>query len=1063
MAVEKVGLLAVVENAKNFLRDADLVQKAQNKIGESAKKAAKDSGSLDTALKARQNILKQTGDLVSKFGPQGQAVAGVLEKVAASVSTVGVAAVAAAAAVALLAAGFVALAVRGAGIRGLTDSFDRLTASVGIAAEVMLKDLRAAAAGTVSDLELIRISNVALAGATGQVGKAIGESLPKLLEIARVQARATGQDVDYLFQSLITGVKRSSPLLIDNTGLVLKVGEANQKYADSIGKSVSELTAQEQQIALLNATLEAGQVAIDTLGNSQETAAEKIARANAHVTNILDTLALAIQPIFEAILDKINQVLAGIEAFVRGAAPYITAIAQLVGDLIGGLNINLGPAGDLPKVLFEGAARSFGAYARGIVEAANRFIFPTVIRILETLSSWLIGASPPPAGPLADIDGGGQSTMLAWLGGFTGVSLEPVEQVAAQVAAALGNIGQFNQRQVESRLAMLDAALKPFQNRLEIVKADFEAIAAPAQAALDAIDRQIDTALNALGQGDQRAAETIRMLDRQREAVQGFVSSQQGIVDHAQIQLALATAQQGRERALLNIRKAMFAVIQKTARRQGSGGVRVDRPATGTGEAPPTEVPAAGVGLPPDAFSSVQELFGTGPEAVAGALAGLEDAFAEGVGEENLAEFQSNIGKVNQLVGTLNAGDIGGKIRDQFKPVADIFDPGNPDSPAGIIKAHVESLFGTGDFSISSIMGNISLDATAETIRVALKPVTDLFNTEEPGSPAATIKNLIDSLFGSGEFSIPNLIGDINLEASIQLVKDALKPITNLFNPAEKSSPAATVQRLLNSLLDPNTEGSIPYRIGRLGVEVINKGVQIRADIQGAFDAIFSLDNENSVASKVKNLVSKMVDPADPDSIPAFFASLPERIKTAVADLGSTIETSIINPVKAFLTGEGAEEGAFTLPSLIDRAVGFFAGLPDRIVNVLKGFGLTVFTVLVKPIEGVLNTLIGLFEDALKGLVQGAIDAVGSIIGGLSQAGIDPGFFRQIQDALRDAQAGISFDRVNLAVPDFLTNVIPDAAGTSYSSTTNNNYTGNFYGIQNVENAYGQFARMSAG
>ena len=84
-----------------------------------------------------------------------------------------------------------------------------------------------------------------------------GKGLAGLMDIARAQARATGQDVNYLFDSLVMGVKRGTPLLIDNTGLVLKVSDANERFARSLGKTVGALTA-EKQIALLNATLEAG-------------------------------------------------------------------------------------------------------------------------------------------------------------------------------------------------------------------------------------------------------------------------------------------------------------------------------------------------------------------------------------------------------------------------------------------------------------------------------------------------------------------------------------------------------------------------------------------------------------------------------------------------------------------------------------------------------------------------------------------------------------------------------------------------------------------------------------
>jgi hypothetical protein len=147
------------------------------------------------------------------------------------------------------------LAVEAAPLEGIGTAFEAMAGDVGLS----LDALRTAAAGTVADFDLMKAANVALTGAGDELGAAMGEELPELLEIARAAARATGQDVDFLFNSLVSGVKRSSPFLIDNTGLVLKMGEANEALAAELGKSVQELTAEEKQIALLNATVDAGQ------------------------------------------------------------------------------------------------------------------------------------------------------------------------------------------------------------------------------------------------------------------------------------------------------------------------------------------------------------------------------------------------------------------------------------------------------------------------------------------------------------------------------------------------------------------------------------------------------------------------------------------------------------------------------------------------------------------------------------------------------------------------------------------------------------------------------------
>jgi hypothetical protein len=106
-----------------------------------------------------------------------------------------------------------ALAVQAAPLEGIGFAFDKMSERVGLS----LDDLREASAGTISDFELMRKANIALTGAGDQLGVEFGKNMPALLEAARAAARATGQDVDFLFESLVTGVKRGSPMLIDNT------------------------------------------------------------------------------------------------------------------------------------------------------------------------------------------------------------------------------------------------------------------------------------------------------------------------------------------------------------------------------------------------------------------------------------------------------------------------------------------------------------------------------------------------------------------------------------------------------------------------------------------------------------------------------------------------------------------------------------------------------------------------------------------------------------------------------------------------------------------------------
>ena len=163
---------------------------------------------------------------------------------------------------------------------GIERSYALVTASAGLFADKLQTDLHNAAGGTISDLELMRIANTALVGASRETQQMLGESLPQILEIARASARATGADFQWVFSTLVDGIRKGSPMLIDNARLQIKAGEAAEEYARKVGKSVGDLTAQERTQATLNAVLKDGAYLVESLGGSVDDAWAPMNRFN---------------------------------------------------------------------------------------------------------------------------------------------------------------------------------------------------------------------------------------------------------------------------------------------------------------------------------------------------------------------------------------------------------------------------------------------------------------------------------------------------------------------------------------------------------------------------------------------------------------------------------------------------------------------------------------------------------------------------------------------------------------------------------------------------------------
>jgi hypothetical protein len=958
MALPKIGLQAVLEGFPGFQKSLDAANKKMAESAKQAKEAAKANSPLSSALDKAGFSFDTIKSKISQFtGINAQAIDSVVQ-IASAFGPMALAAGAAAIAVVALGAGFLALGNRGAALVPLAESFDNLTASVGISSQALLIDLRKAANGTVSDFDLIKRANLALVGSTGEFGKAFGKALPAVLASARAAARATGQDVDFLFQSLVAGIKRASPRLIDNTGIVLKLSEAEATLAEQLGKSVEQLTLEEKQIAVLNATVAAGANLIDSLGDANESNAEKLARSSAIITNTFDSLAIAVQPAFGVVLDIVNSVLANFQMLAVGLAPILGAIASVVVDVFGGIfntimevvqpiinaiasflpyisilfqgvanvvhgvvefigNIVRGIVGfiqdvaknlfgldisNLGKSLFEGAAAAFGSFANGILAVANNLIFPAIIGIATFIADFLIGFSPPKVGPLSEIDKGGENLMLAWLGGITGVSLDSVADVAAEVSLLLGDIGKASLPQVDKRLKELDQALLPFQNRLDIVKSQFEAIAAPAQAALDAIDRQMLQAQEALARGDVGAADTIRRLDAAREAIQGQLDVQQALVDSQQIQFGLASASQAQERALLNIRKVQLAVVAKVAAKTGgaAGAPKEPKAPVGSGAPEAPEVVAGGGGfVSPD--GSVLDLIG-GQGAVNDAIAGIQDAFAGQIDTEQLGIFGENQALLSEQFDKIGSVDIGAKLGDKFKGLTDLFDSNVENSPANVV---------------SRFFGDASV----------------------PGSFASFVTALPEKLS-----TIANDVGES--------IGTSLRGIFVFFTGEE--------------------EGSLKFILATLtgGAEV-----------------------EGSVAN--------------------FFSLLPERVAEAASSLFTELDKQVFAPVRNFLTGTGPG----TLEDLLNQAVLFFEALPQQILYALGGFAESIYGALVTPVITAVNGLIGLVESAIKGFIGGIADFIGGIVTGLGD--FAPQFLRDAAANLRQTADSVAFGRISTDIPDF--------------------------------------------
>ena len=195
----------------------------------------------------------------------------------------------------------------GAVILQTAESFEFLLDKVKAAPD-LLDQLTAASRGTISQQELMSSTMTLLAGASGELGTQLANQTPRLLEIAKAANKlnpALG-DTAFMYQSIATGVKRSSTMILDNLGLTIKIGQANEKYAKQLGKTVDELTAEEKQLALLNATIEAGDTLIAQVGGTTESATDSFDQLTVIFEETADSLKAKLYPALNDAVQALN-------------------------------------------------------------------------------------------------------------------------------------------------------------------------------------------------------------------------------------------------------------------------------------------------------------------------------------------------------------------------------------------------------------------------------------------------------------------------------------------------------------------------------------------------------------------------------------------------------------------------------------------------------------------------------------------------------------------------------------------------------------------------------------
>ena len=185
-------------------------------------------------------------------------------------------------------------AMYAAKIDQISKAFGSMARAVGQDGESVIASIDRLAGGTINKLDLLTSASRAA------LFKLPIDKMDELMQIARASATATGESVKYMFDSIVLGIARGSPKILDNLGILIDATKANEDYAESIGKAADELTAAEQTQATMNAVLAAGKEILEGVGDvgQEVTDAQRWDALTAAVANLKGELGEGLMPAF---------------------------------------------------------------------------------------------------------------------------------------------------------------------------------------------------------------------------------------------------------------------------------------------------------------------------------------------------------------------------------------------------------------------------------------------------------------------------------------------------------------------------------------------------------------------------------------------------------------------------------------------------------------------------------------------------------------------------------------------------------------------------------------------
>lgn len=308
--------------------------------------------------------------------------------------------------------------------------FNDIAGAAGRMGKDVLAALRQSSQGLITNTELMKSFNLA----ANLVSTDFALKLPEAMKYLGKVSASTGQSMDYLLDSLVKGVGRLSPMILDNLAVQVNLTEAYDKYAQSVGKSTDELTKAEQQTAVMNETMRLLQRNTESMGDEFGTTGDKVRVAMGNAKDALGKLlAPALKEAGDRLVPLIEQF---VKLFEKGNS--LHPVIKVVGDTFKSL---------MDKA--ESLVNWLGQLDPKVVENTTKFaLFLAVLGPVLTVVGKLTTGFGSFMGVLGKIGTLFKNTIIAFEGGnlvlaTTGLAAKGAATGVSTLSVSLGKLAMF--------------------------------------------------------------------------------------------------------------------------------------------------------------------------------------------------------------------------------------------------------------------------------------------------------------------------------------------------------------------------------------------------------------------------------------------------------------------------------------------------------------------------------------------------------------------------------------------------------------------------------------------